>query len=295
MKEKHRTILITFTLAILIYYIFNNNALVTSRIKDSFELWYSRVFPSLFPMIIVNDILIANNVPELLNKSIGMVFQKIFHISSYSSFIFIMSLISGCPNNAILVKSFLNQKKITSEEATKILSFTVFQNPLFLYNMLSLSFNQNTTIKLIILNYLTNIILGILIRNREINKFIPMKSCSETFILSNSINNAFKTLTMILGTIILFNLIEFKTSNEFINILLNGILEITDGLAKLPSISNEQLKTYLAIIFISSGGLCIQSQIKSIISDTSINYSKFIKYRIVQLCILLAIKTYINI
>ena len=124
MKEKLKTILVTFTMSFFIYYVFSNNHSVMNNILNSFELWYTRVFPSLFPMIIISDILISNNVPELLNNTIGQFFQKIFHISSYSSFIFIMSLISGCPTNAILVKNFLEQKKITNDVATKILSFT---------------------------------------------------------------------------------------------------------------------------------------------------------------------------
>ena len=170
-----------------------------------------------------------------------------------------------------------------------MLSFAFFTNPLFYYTMLKFIFpNQTfTIIKLLLIPYFCNILIGIFSKTKD-NSFSNLVTNEKTsfgIMLSNSIKNAMNTLSLILGTVTLFLIL-----NAFINPmnfpLLSGLLEVSQGLNSLIDVSySQKIKELLTIFFVSFGGLSIHLQIKGILSDTSISYWQFFKGRIKQ-CIL---------
>lgn len=292
-KEKKNLLSLTLLLSFLILILIQNQ-----RVKESIlfgtKIWITQVFPSLFPMFIISSLLIYYHLPELLSNSLGRLFTKIFHTSPYGIFVFIMSLLSGTPSNAYLLRELTEKKKITSQEASFLLSFTFFSNPLFLINMLSLIFpNQsNIVLKIILCHYFANVLIGFILKPKEnisFQKIIIQPNLEDLgTTLSKSIKKTMDTLLLILGTICFYFMIAkiLSLKNPFMQTLLSGFLELTQGLNQLISSNFSSLiKEILAISFISFGGLSIHTQIKSIISDTSISYSKFLKGRILHVMI----------
>ncbi len=295
MKKKLYFLCLYTLFALYIYYLFTNKLIIEEKIISSFNLFITKVFPSLFPMFIISEILISLNLPYYLNKYLTPLFKKIFNIDGPSIYILIMSLLSGTPTNAVITSSLLNKHFLSSESATTILSYTLLSNPLFLYTMLSLTFPSKICLILIINNYLANLILGIILRNHNTPSTYPITY--QNIPLSTSIISAIQksltTLLMILGTIIFFNLIPTITSIPIINTLFTCFLEITNGLSLLSTISiSLKLKIIIASLTISFTGLCIHTQIKSIISDTSINYTQFLKNRFSHLIISLILNLF---
>ena len=165
--KKHLSILIIF---ILILLLFKYNYILKESVIDGVNIWLTKVFPSLFIMFIINDLIINLNILKEVNKFINPLFNKLFKTSGNSSNVFLLSIFSGTPSSAFIIKEMLNNNKITLEDANKLITFTFFSNPLFLYTILSLSFNKFIVIKIIFINYLSNIIIGFLFRNKYQNK-----------------------------------------------------------------------------------------------------------------------------
>ncbi|MBE6154012.1 MAG: hypothetical protein E7163_00335 [Firmicutes bacterium] len=293
MKEK----LINFTFCLLcilaIIFIFQNNNEVASIIIESVNLFFNKVFVSLFPMFIINDILIAFNFPYYFYIIFNKLFNKLFKTSGICAYVFIMSLISGTPSNAYILKNLVENNLISNEEANHYLYFTYFSNPLFLTLMLSMLFDTNAVIKIIIIHYVSNIIIGLLLRNKApkiINKNITSNSNSFGSTLTKSINRTITTLLMILGTIVFYMLLSFIITKfiniNFFKVIISGLLEITNGLNLLCTLNiSLKIKEIIAISIISFGGLSIHTQIKSILENTNINYLPFLKGRLYQVLI----------
>jgi len=200
----------------------------------------------------------------------------------------------------------LNNSSISINDANKLISFTYFSNPLFLYNILSNTFNKKITIKIILIHYITNIFIGLLFRkkdNNNNNKTIKNKSNINEIniikLLPSSINKSINTLFMILGTIVFYMIITnlilniFNINNLF-NIFLRGIFEITQSLNLLNNLNYPSItKELMALSIISFGGLSIHTQVLSIINDTDISYKNFLIGRILHF--LLGTITYIFI
>ena len=134
MKQK----LIIFIIMTLIILIFKDYQLVLSSTIDGVNIWFYKVFPYLFIMIIIQDLLINLDFANLFKRT--------------STYIFFMSIISGSPSNAYIISKLVKEEKITKEYGNTCLIFTFFTNPLFLYSILNIIFNSlYMTIKIMII------------------------------------------------------------------------------------------------------------------------------------------------
>ena len=273
-------------LTIFTIILFKNNQAIHDAILSSCELFITRLFPSLFPMMVLSDLFIYFDLPGLLCKWIGPVFQRVFHTSPYGAFAFFISSFSGSPANAYTIKNLHEQGYLSVTEASHVLAFSFFSNPLFLYTMLSLIFPNDlpTVLKLIFLPYFINLLLGFWLRKKTITIQKIKLSSREDFgiFLSKSIKKAMNTLLFILGTVTIFFILN-QILNPYHIPIFSGIFEISQGLNTLVNADiSYKLKEILAIFFISFGGLSIHLQIKGILSDTKISYKTFFLYRIYQ-------------
>lgn len=294
MKEKFLNFTFCLFCLISIFFIFINNQEVAKILIEAVNLFFKKVFVSLFPMFIINDLLISLNMPYYFYKIFHSLFSTIFKTSGICAYVFIMSLISGTPSNAYILKSLVENDKLSKAEASHYLYFTYFSNPLFLTLMLSLIFEVSTVIKIISIHYISNIIIGLYMRKKapkitECGLTIHYENISKALI--KSINKSISTLLMILGTIVFYMLLSYiivslLPHNSFIKTIISGILEITNGLNSLKMLDKAyKVKEILAIAIISFGGLSIHTQIKSILEDTKIDYISFLKGRILHVLI----------
>lgn len=281
-------IIITLLFIVLI---FKHNVLFKNCIINGATIFFHQVFPTLFPAFLINDILISCNFIFYLNKWLNKIFYKLFHFSNAATYIFIMSIFSGTPTNGYITANLVNNNNLNIKDASIILTYSFFLNPLFLFTMLSFILNQKEALKLILISYSINFFIALFYRNynyENIKLDYKMNNNSFSTILTSSINHAFSTLIIILGTMIFYFIIcegiNLFIVNNNLNCLINGILEVTGGLSKLSNLNiNFFLKKIIAISFISFGGLSIHSQIKSIIVDANISYKPFFKARIIHM------------
>ena len=290
------TLLIILTLETLQ----NPNIIIKTTLK-AFKIWKENIFPSLFIFFIIADLLINYGIIEILEEISKPITNKLFKLKGTSSFVIIMSMISGFPSSAKYIKELYEKKLIDEYESTKILMFTHFSNPLFILGTISISFlhNKKTGFLILISHYIGNLIIGLIVRNyhpskenTKINLIKKIKNieAKQPFVkqLTNSIKNTINSLLIILGTITFFLIItellkENLNINNNIQIILNGIIEMTQGLEKLSS-SNLPLKIkcILTSIIISFGGISVHMQINSIIQDTKIKYKPYLLARILH-------------
>ncbi len=286
--KKYIYLVITLVFVVLLFY---KNLAFKNCIINGCSIFFHQVFPSLFPMFIINDILINYNFFTILDYLCSKIFHRIFHMSSAATYIFILSIFSGTPTNAYIATNLVNERKLSPKDAGIILSYSCFLNPLFLYNMLNTIFlDSNITLKIIFINYGLNFFIAFCYRkyNYQNVSLSPTKNVENfTKVLAKSIERSLNTLTMLLGTIIFYFIIcegiSIVMHNPLLNCIFNGLLEATGGLAKIASLNiNMHLKEILVSIFISFGGFSIHTQIKNIISDVSIPYKYFFVTRIIH-------------
>lgn len=292
-------ILLTF---ILIIFLLNIN-IVLSSVTDASVIFYTKIFVSVFPFIILSNILIYFNYHLFLNKIFKKPLNKLFNISS-SSIIFILSILSSMPSNSIYTKNLLDNKLININEANKILTFTYFPSISFMIGTVGYKMFNNIKIGILLLlsNYIYNILIGIYLRKDKINFTLENEnSINKTSffdMLTNTILNAFKTCAIILGNLIIF-IIIINILNKYLNInntllsILSGLLELTTGSNMLSLLDiNINLKIALTSLIINFSGLSILFQSKSILNDYNINIKRILIIKLI-FSIIISILLYI--
>ena len=185
---------------IVITFVCNINIVVMST-NESLNIFIKNIFPTLFPFFILSDILYNYNYFYYL--------QKIF-ILKYSNLI-IFSLVSGLPSNAKYIKNLLDNKVISVDEASNILSCTFFPNPMFVIGGIGTILLNKTIvgIRILLIIYVSNFILYIFkyksFSNININIFTSKKNFF--LLIKESIIKNIETLFIIMGTITIFNTI----------------------------------------------------------------------------------------
>lgn len=286
--------LIIFTLLLLICILtLINPHLIIASVEDAANLFFNKIFLSMFPFFILSEILISYNFPYYIGKLVGKLFNKIFKISNESAIVVILSMLSGHPGNAKYTKILLDNKIINESEASKLIAFTYFPNPMFVIGTVGFLFlnNTKTGFYILLIIYLTNFIIGFLIRNKFTIKNNSFLLRNKTFnfghIIKKSIINSFDTLILILGNITIFTILvnllfEYINFSDITQALLTSLIEITNGIENTSKlIVGMNFKIALILFTLIFSGFCIHSQIFSILSDYKINYKFIIKVRVI--------------
>ena len=129
-------------------------------------LWATKVFPVLFPFYIIATLAIKYGVAHFIGELLKPITTRLFKTSPISGFVFFMSLIAGNPSSAIIISQLYEDKSITKTEATHLLSFCVFVNPIFCIGTIGIVYFRNSSIGYIVLiaHIVANILIGILMR-----------------------------------------------------------------------------------------------------------------------------------
>ena len=269
--------IINFILIIFIYLILKNNVLISINILSISKIFISRILPYFISMFIISKLLINYNFVYYISK--------LFNNNIYV-YVFLLSFISGNPNNIYIIKDLLNKGIINKIDANKLVKCTSYTNPLFLYSMLSSIFNNKIAIRLIVIQIISNSIIY-LFNRVKINKVIKVESKPFNDILLDSIKDGINVLENIYLIIIVFNII-ISVMPSYLNYFI-GLLEITKGLDYLRYLDSYYIKLILCIIYISFGGLSINMQIKSALKGTDINFLDYLLARLFLIVISISI------
>lgn len=270
MNKKKINIFIIILIYLFIYIIFRNSNNLSNITFLSLKMYILKVFPFLFIMMILNNLLIKCNLPYYFNK----IFKN------NDLYIFFSSILSGSPINAVILKNYLENDYITVKKASKILAYTSFNNPLFLYNYLHLILNNNyNVIKVMGILYISNFILYIYFNKKNNSQsFINYKEYNLKKELFNSIYESIQNLIKIMGIIIFFKIILdlLMTKKSICYSLLKGLVEVTTGLNDLVNFNiSIKIKEIISYIIISFMGLSIQMQMSIILEKYNIDYKYF--------------------
>lgn len=289
--NKQKNILLIYFLIAVEFFILTNSKLVMESVIKSCSMFIFKIFPSLFPTMIIGLCLIKNNVGVILPKFIKKIFNKLLGFNDNVTNLFIISMITGTPSNAIYINEYLNKGLISEKQAECLLCSSHFINPLFVIGGVGVGVfnNPKTGFLLLMMLWFNNFFKAFLnrknfsnhnakIQNKESAKFIKT--------LSQSVKEGINALLMIFGIVVMFSILITLISNIFnlsslANVVINGILEMTGGVIKLSFINTSYvIKFILAYLFLNFGGICIQMQTLSMIDNSKIKFRKYFIYRL---------------
>ena len=253
-----------------------NSRTVISGVQVGITLCLKTIIPALFPFIILSTIISS----VLLGKKIKLLspIRKLCNIPSGAETILLLGFLGGYPIGAQLVAQAYSSGSITNSTAKRMLGFCSNAGPAFIFGIFSTIFtNQTISWWLWGIHITSAITVGFLLP-KEPPSTCRILTCS-TVNLQNALKKTIKTLSLICSWVILFRILICLSEKWMliylpvnIQVLLSGLLELSNGCIFLTKIKQEEIRFLYASIILSFGGLCVAMQTKTVTQNIGCRY-----------------------
>lgn len=306
---KNKSLIITIISSLLIIQIIVAPKLCIDSAVSGALLFFYKVFPSLFPFLVISNIILAYDGVYIYSKIFGKLLCKPLGLPVECSFVLIISMLCGYPLGAKYSCDLYERKIIDKVTCERLVNIASNPSPLFILGSVGTSMLNSTLIGYILLFscYASCIIIGLLLPNKNRTKK-GSASAKHDFVainigsaLKNSVENALNTSLSIGGFVIIFSVvITFVKNRLFINseIIENsfiGLIEMTNG-CNLVSSTNCGLYIKIIIIsfILSFSGLSIIAQVYSFTYKHNVSMIKYTAIKAIQgiICSFISITIY---
>ena len=241
--------------------------------SSGLELCIRTIIPSLFPFIFLSGII--NN--SLLGQKIALLnpLGRMCRIPEGSESIILLGLFAGYPVGAQIVTQAYRQGQLTETTAKRMLGFCNNAGPAFIFGIFSVIFS-NPIIPWVLwgIHIVSALLVGYILpgHSAETCHIDPQSRNS----IHTNLKNTVKTMSFICGWVILFRIIINFFEKWFlwilpveIQIILSGLLELSNGCVMLQRISDEGIRFLLASPMLAFGGMCVAMQTSSVTQELS--------------------------
>lgn len=291
------------------------------------KLFITSVFPSIFPFLILINIMISFDGINIYSKILGNIICRPLRLPKNCSVVLIVSMLCGYPLGAKYAYDLYKKNAIDIHTCHRLINIASNPSPIFILGVVGASMLKNSSLGVLLLlsTYLSCVVMALILpRKKNIyfkevdNLNTPKENKTLGEILKSSTDNAFKTAFSIGGFIVLFSVLTSIIKNNILSdiVLKNlslifnieksalegfffGLLEMTNGCSLIAPINmNIMYKLVIISFLLAFSGLSIISQTYSIIHNSKLSLNKYIKLKFVQgiICSIITVILYkINI
>ena len=283
---------LSFTCFLLFLLLFPKNA--AEYAKTGLMLWFNTLLPSMLPFMILSGLLIKTGFLEKLLSFTGRFWKSVFGLTPMGGYGLLMGIFCGYPMGAKTAADLYRNHCISRQEACYLLTFSNHPGPAFLSSYLcgELLHQEDLVLPAYIILYLSSFLTSLIFRpfysfSKEADGHPKRKEASSAFswgeALDTSIMGSFLSITKLGGYIILFSLFQgilnlLPHLSPNLKCILLGITEITTGTAAIAQQNWALSLTFpLLLAFTAFGGLCIAFQTKSMLGETDLSLTPYLK------------------
>ncbi|MGH4119971.1 sporulation integral membrane protein YlbJ [Clostridium sp.] len=313
-KTLRINLLITIVCSLIILQMILNPNLCIHYTISGAKLFFNAVFPSLFPFLVLINIIINYDGINIYSKLLGNIICTPLKLPKKSTIALIVSVLCGYPLGARYTCNLYEKKAIDLATCERLLNIASNASPLFVIGTVGASMMSNSKIGYVLLlsNILSCLFMGFVIpsknsfnknniKNNDIKKNLTSQ-INIGIVFKNSIEDAIKNSLNIGGFIVIFSVITgivkdnvifnialndlslfVGLSSDFIQGLILGMLEVTNG-CNLISSSNLSLIVKLPTLsfLIAFSGLSIISQVYSYTYKYNVSIKKYVVRKFIQ-------------
>lgn len=288
--------------------------------ENGLLLWFNTILPTLLPFIIISNIIIGLNITDYICYLFGPILKRVFRVSLSGCYPIIIGALSGFPIGAKSCADLVKTGKIPVAEGQFLMSLCNNASIMFITSYIAISnlnmpSHQYGILGIIILSALISSLLYRILYSREMktkkhtlyhlkhtikatevsapyntgNK--PATSSFSFQLIDDAILDGFEVITKVGGYIILFSILaqiilDILPPIGMIKLIIVGMLEITTGIHFIGSSAlNMSYKFILIIAVTAFGGFSSVAQTKSVLGDTDLQISHYIKAKLLNVAI----------
>lgn len=267
--------IVVFSAAALFLLIVDSQT-AAAGVREGLELCIRTLIPSLFPFFVVSNLLTSMMMESTLTflKPLG----KLCKIDSGCESLLAVGFLGGYPVGAQNIAMFLRSGAISETTAKRMMAFCNNAGPAFLFGIVGSMFSSKWSVLLLWLIHIAGAVLVSFSIPR--NDTEPAKSMNaKPMNLSRLMEQSIKTMAIVCGWVVLFRLMLHFLDKWILlrisapgQVLLSGILELSNGCVQLSAIDNEGLRFIICSVMLAFGGLCVTIQTFSLCQGCDMTY-----------------------
>ncbi len=247
-----------------------------SGARDGVELCLRTLIPSLFPFFVLSNLLtstmLESNLPFL--RPLGIMCR----VSPGCESLLAVGFLGGYPVGAQNVALSFRSGKITSATTKRMMAFCNNAGPAFLFGVVGSMFSSRGVVWILWLIHIAGaVVTGFAIP--PCVEVVSKPNHSQSTNLSRLMEQSVKTMANVCGWVILFRIIlQFLDKWLFwrlsvpAQVLLSGLLELSNGCVLLTKIDNDGLRFLICSVILALGGLCVTMQTFSLCQGCDMTY-----------------------
>lgn len=287
----------------LIFLILTNPDLSVSLSKKAADTWWNNIFPSILPFMIISKCMIDTNAADFISNTLSILIKPIFKISNSCIYIIIIGFLCGFPMGSITIQQCIKENKISKTEAEYLLFFTNNISPAFFITYIFQKCPYKELPYLLFMQYMIPILIGLFLRYTFFKNRLDMEYLKNSSnkhynnlglksfftIFPNAVKESIITSFLLLGTIIIFSLIQLPIYNNSFNIavenkiIIKSILEISSSIetvSKIPSLYS----CFYTLILPFNGFSCLM-QAYCVLAKEEISFYPYVIGKLLHLLI----------
>ena len=322
-----KNLIFTLVFSALIVYIILNPKNCIEYTLNGAKLFFNAVFPSLFPFLVIVNLIFAFGGMEIYSKFFGKLLCTPLRLPKECSVVLLASIFCGYPLGARYAGKLYENNVIDKRTLQRLLNIATNGSPLFILGTVGTSMLHSSFLGYVLLisNLISCLLMGFILPGKlNRNQYkgyndaavaataLEMDSPNLGIALKSALEDAVKTCLSIGSFVIIFSVIIniikssaiyytailqseklIPLSTTMINGAFLGIIEITNG-CNVLALSNLSItsKTILCSFLIGFSGLSITAQVYSFVYPYRISMKKYIFLKGVQ-GVLSAITTFL--
>ncbi len=255
-----------------------------SSAREGVDLCISTVIPSLFPFFILSAFINASLLGT--GSSFLRPLSKLCNIPHGAEPLLLVGLLGGYPVGAKNIQASYANGQLSKTDSMRMLSFCNNAGPAFIFGFLSPLFENKSILFLLWGIHVLSAVLTSLILPSVPSGICKTRPAKAPSVVS-AMDSALKSTALVCGWVIVFRVIIGFLSRWFLwllpkaaQVVISGILELTNGCVLLGEVSSPALRFVLAELFLSFGGLCVLMQTSAVCAPLPIG--SYIKGKLIQ-------------
>ena len=272
-----------FTLSILcLFLMLRHSDTAIFYMSQGLVLCAKTVIPSLFPFMVLSELLVASGGGEILGKLCERPFRGLFGISGSGVCALLMGLICGFPVGAKTAVSLCRRGEIDTAELSRLLCFCNIPSSAFLINVIGVSLFGSRRFGIMLYGIC---LIAALLTARLLQCLYPLTSHREcdTFapptmdigVFTHAVTSAATAMLYVCAYVVFFTalvgtlgeLLEPFHPNHALITALFGFFELSGGVVQASGIQNAALARWMTAFLCGWSGLSVHLQILSLCED----------------------------
>ena len=264
---------------------------------NGLNLWFERMIPTLFPFMVLSGIIIRMNLTDSFVKILNPVLGKLFRLRPACIYGMFVGFLCGFPMGAHVTAQLYEQKQISREEASYLLSFCNNIGPVYFLSFVLPTLSLTKTAPFLFGMYGLPLLYGLFLRYTVFrtaidscgrNEFSKKKPALFLSAMDESVFSSLLGIAKLGGYMIFFNLLfilpvmaaKFLSLNNMFAPLFTGgfscLLEITGGISLIG-----KKAPFLVLCILPFGGFSCIAQTYSMIKDTDLSIAEYVMHKMI--------------